>query len=319
MDIKKASEAVNRIIKDYKPGIIHSHNAPDTLTLTAIDIDTEVPVIHDVHEILTIHNSGFFAGDNEEKLTRYREEERRVCEKSDGLIHATGGIRRYVQQQYDVNADREIVFYNYVLESLMTHRFVRKLSERDGGIHIAYIGCITSVVPGSHYDLRGIFNEIADLGIHIHIYPTKDLITKSNNDYRRLAESSRFLHFHGTLDYRRLLYEITQYDFGWAGFNGETNREHVNITLPNKVFDYVSSGLPIISFPHKTVQRFIEKHGLGLVVEGVDELPRRLKDVNLSKLKERVMKSRCAFTMESNILKLIEFYGRMTGGREKLG
>jgi len=52
-----------------------------------------------------------------------------------------------------------------------------------------------------------------------------------------------------------LLDEITQYDFGWAGFNvNRKNREHLDVALPNKVFEYVGCGLPVLAFPHKDIR-----------------------------------------------------------------
>lgn len=311
LDPEKINEGMRRIINEYKPQIIHSHNAPDDLTLTAIDVAEEVPVIHDVHEVLSIHNSGFFADDDEEKLERYREEEKRACEESDGRIYATDGIRRHIQQQYNVNTQNDIVFYNYASESVMPWHFKEKLSDKDEEIHIVYVGCVTSLVDGSHYDLSEIFRRISDYEIHIHVYPTNNHITKSNGTYRKLIECNRFIHYHDTLDYKNLLYEITQYDFGWAGFNGVKNSKHLEISLPNKVLDYVSSGLPVIAFPHKTIKNFIESYGIGLILNDIDELPETLRNVNTQQLKERVMRSRSELTLESRIPKLVDLYRRL--------
>lgn len=308
---EKISDDVRRIINKYKPHVIHSHNAPNILTLTAVDVAEEIPVIHDVHEVLSIHNSGFFRGDDEVKLARYREEERRACEESDGRIYATDGIKRYVQQRYNVDAQNDIVFYNYASKSVMPQHFKKKLSNKDKETHIVYIGCVTSVVKGSHYDLREIFRRIADHKIHIHIYPTSDHITKSNRTYRKLAEHNGFIHCHDTLDCKNLLYEITQYDFGWAGFNSAKNGKHLDIALPNKVLEYVSSGLPVIAFPHKTIQHFIGKYGIGLVIKDIDELPETLRNVNISELEGHVMRSRHKLTVEGKIPKLVDFYNKM--------
>jgi glycosyltransferase involved in cell wall biosynthesis len=309
-------EDMCRIIKENRPQIIHSHNAPDYLTLKAIDVAGEIPVVHDLHEVLSIHNSGFSAHDDEEKSERYLKEEKRACQESDGRIYATDGIRRYIQQRYNVNAQNDIVFYNYASESMMPRHFKKKTSDKDGEMHIVYIGCVTSLVNGSHYDLREIFKRIADRKIHIHIYPTSNEITKSNGAYRKLAECNRYIHCHATLDYRELLSEITQYDFGWAGFNGVKNRKHLQIALPNKVLEYVSSGLPVIAFPHMTIQRFIERYGIGLIINDIDELPETLRSANIQQLKENAMRYRSRLTVESRITKLVDLYRRLIEMRE---
>lgn len=311
LDPEKVSEDVRRIIDKYKPHIIHSHNAPDILTLTAIDVAEDIPVVHDVHEVLSVHTSGFFRDDDEVKIARYREEERRACEESDGRIYATDGIKRYVQQQYNVDAQNDIAFYNYASKSVIPQHFKKKLSNKNKEVHIVYIGCVTSVVKGSHYDLREIFRRIAGNRIHIHIYPTSDRITGSNETYRKLAERNGYIHCHDTLGYKKLLHEITQYDFGWAGFNGVKNGKHLDYALPNKVLEYVCSDLPVIAFPYKTIQRFMEKYGVGLIIKDVDELPEALRNVNISELEGHVMRSRHELTVESKIPRLVDFYSKV--------
>lgn len=311
LDSVRICDSLRRIIGKWRPQIIHSHNAPDMLTVAAIDVAEGIPVVHDIHEILSIHNSGFFEDDDADRLKRYREEERIACEQSDGRIYATEGIERYIQQQYNTASQDDIVFYNYASESLMPCSFSGKIST--GETHVVYIGCITSVVEGSHYDLREIFRRIADHRIHIHFYPTSNHITKSNASYRRMAESNPFIHCHEHLDHRRLLYEITQYDFGWAGLNGARNKKHLDIALQNKVFDYIGSGLPVLAFHHKTIQDFIQKHGVGLIVNDIDELPELLRNADCDRLRDRVVRTRHRLTFESNIPRLVDFYSRIVG------
>lgn len=314
LDPGEIDHSIRGLIDDFDPLLIHSHNAPNTLTLSAIDIAEDIPVIHDVHEVLSVHNSGFDADDDEETLSKYREEERRANEESDGRIYATKGIGKYIQQHYDVDAENGLVFYNYVSESVMPRRFREKLSKRDGEIHIVYIGCVTSVIEGSHYDLREIFMNIATHGIHIHVYPTSNLITMSNQTYQRLAESSQFIHYHDHMSRKSLLKEITQYDYGWAGFNGAENKRHLDIALPNKVIEYLGSGLPVLAFPHKTIQRFIEKQGVGLVFDDIEELEELLRSEDLPGIRENVLSSRHRFAIESQIPRVVDFYEQMMGG-----
>lgn len=286
LDPDALDQGIRGLTNDFEPMLIHSHNAPNTLTLSAITVAEETPIIHDVHEVLSIHNSGFEADDDADILSKYCEEERRANEKSDGRIYPTDGIRAYIQHHYDVDAENDLVFPNYVSESVMPQHFREKRSTRDGDVHIVYIGCITSVVDGSHYDLRKIFKAIASHGMHIHIYPTSNLITLSNETYGRLAESNQYIHLHSHLDHQTLLKEITQYDFGWTGFNGSENKRHLDIALPNKVMEYVASGLPVLAFPHRTIQQFIETHGVGLVFSDIDELEAVVKNEDLSKIRK---------------------------------
>jgi glycosyltransferase involved in cell wall biosynthesis len=313
LDINELDQGIRALINDFDPTLIHSHNAPNTLTLSAVSVAEDVPIIHDVHEVLSVHNSGFEVNDDDESLSKYCEEERRANEESDGRIYATEDIGEYIQQHYDVNAENDLVFHNYVSESVIPRHFEERLSKRDGDMHIVYIGCVTSVVEDSHYDLRKIFKDIASHGMHIHIYPTSNLITLSNDSYKRLADSSEFIHFHGNMNRKELLKEITQYDFGWAGFNGAANNEHLELAFPNKIIEYVACGLPVLAFPHKTIQRFIEQYGVGLVFDDIDDLEELLKSGSPSNIRETVLNSRHCFAIENQISSVVDFYEQIIG------
>lgn len=305
------TDEIQSLIKDFNPVIIHSHNAPNTLTLAATSATDKIPVIHDVHEVLSVHNSGFSVNDETGFLAKYRAEEKKANEESDGRIYVSEGIKDYIHDHYAVNEEEEIVFRNYVSESVMPKHFREKLSKIDGEVHIAYTGCVTSVVEDSHYDLRSIFQEIADHQMHIHIYPSSNIITQSNDDYRELAEANEFMHFHNHLDHKSLLKEITQYDYGWAGFNGVENKKHTDIAFQNKIIEYVCCGLPVLAFPHKTIKSFIEKHGVGIVFQDVDDLEKRLKKEDFSQIKGKTLRCRDKFSIEKRIPKVVQFYRKM--------
>lgn len=309
---KKKGESVgsfvSNVINEGRPDIIHSHNAPDYLTTAANKASNNIPVVHDTHEVLSIQHSGFFSSDNEESLSIYVLEEKAANEQSEARIYATEGIRRYIQSRCQVNIENDLVFPNYVSQSHLPMSFKKKLSENDGQIHIAYVGCITSHLRESHYYLIDIFKELASHKLHIHIHPTSNLITRSNRTYEELAAKNDFIHYHRHMDRRRLLNQLTQYDYGWVGLNTARNRKHLEIALPNKVIEYVACGMPVLAFPHKAIEYFIEKNRVGLVGRNVDGLARQLAKVNLSELRLNVEKHRHHLVIEEKIGQVIKFY-----------
>jgi glycosyltransferase involved in cell wall biosynthesis len=219
----------------------------------------------------------------------------------DARIHVSQGLLDYIRGKY--GAKREIVFHNYVSRSLAPRSFREKLSEKDGDVHVVYEGTLLSL-SGDHYDLKGIFNDLARHGYHVHIYDSH-----SNQDYARLAETHDSIHYHGHKDPRELSYEITQYDYGWAGFNVAKNRDHLDMALPNKLFEYLASGLPVLSFPHKAQKEFLEANGVGLVFEDLNELDDELKQrATVDCLKDNVLQKRFHFTMEASIGKVLNLY-----------
>jgi hypothetical protein len=86
----------------------------------------------------------------------------------------------------------------------------KKLSENDGETHIAYVGCVTSLLRDSYYYLLDIFKEVARHKLHIHIHPTSNLITRSSRAYEELAAKNEFIHCHKHIDRRKLLRRLTR-------------------------------------------------------------------------------------------------------------
>jgi glycosyltransferase involved in cell wall biosynthesis len=314
--LRKSGGTVNsfasRAVKETRPNIIHSHNAPDYLTIAATKVAKGIPVIHDTHEALSAHHSGYFSSDSMRTLSRYACEEKAANELSNARIYATDGIRTYLQRRYHINRDNDLVFPNYVSRHYVPRSFSKKLSETDQQVHIAYIGSITSLIKASHYYLLDIFKEIARHKLHIHIHPASDLITRSNTAYEKIAANNPFIHYHRHLDRRRLLTELTRYDYGWAGLNAVKNRKHLEIALPNKVIEYVACGLPVLAFQHKTIRNFIESNHVGLVGKDIDDLSRQLKDVDHSRLRSDVQKCKPTLIIEQRIGELVHFYQRLT-------
>lgn len=300
--LSNPQKSISELAKRYKPDIIHSHNAPDFLTVSAINAVDDIPVIHDTHDALTMRKMGYYAGDDEARIQEYADEEKIANEESDSRLYVTEGVGDYIRKRYTVDPESDIVFRNYVSEDMMPRDLTDKLSDKDGKIHIVYAGTITSQIEGHHYDLREIFREIAEQGFHIHIYATRE-----DEAYSLLAEEEDLIHYHGHFPQKALMHnELQKYDFGWAGFNDMMNKEHLDVALPNKAIEYIACGLPVLTLPHKTLSEFVEEHKVGLVINNFDDMREQLSESN--ELKEIVLRKRYEFTIENNINQLIQFY-----------
>jgi len=300
LDEDDLNGSIKTLVEAYDPHIIHSHNAPDYLTVEALKSVPERPIIHDIHDSLTMRNTGYTEADDENQILNYAADEKSSCLGSDGLVFVSKILRDFVVDRYDIEDKPELIIPNYVSKDLIPIEFKKRLSSKDGEIHIVYAGTITSRIEGHHYDLRNIFRKIARNGLHIHIYASRE-----DEAYRSLSSESRFIHYHGHLNQSELMKELTQYDYGWAGFNGAKNMEHLDAVLPNKAYEYIACGLPILTFPHRSLKEFVEKDKVGIVVQDLE-----LKNKLLlgEELRENVMEKRCDYTIESRIGDLIDFY-----------
>ncbi len=302
LDLENLEKDIRRATDRYHVDLIHSQNAPDYLSVSAIRVVDDVPIIHENQDVLSMrktpYSPGSFPGsDRESQLLN----ERIANEQCDARIHVSEEILEYIRKKH--GSKKDLVFYNYASMPMLPASFEEKLSKRDGQIHIVYEGSLASF-DGDHYDLTEIFKGIASHQLHVHIYAAN-----ANLDYKKLAEKNSFIHYHGHSDPRKLFEEITQYDFGWAGFNDAKNKAHMDVALPNKTMEYLACGLPTLSFPHKAQKSFIEKRGVGIVFEDLEMLSEMLSDKNLLKeVQENVLRKRLQFTFERNIGKIIDLY-----------
>jgi glycosyltransferase involved in cell wall biosynthesis len=305
LDLRKLVAQLKQLVKDFSIDLIHSQNAPDFLTRAAVEATEEVPIIHENQDAISLRRTPYTP---ESDLEKELVDERIANEMCDARIHVSHGLMEYIRKKY--GAKKEFVFPSYASRSLVPNSSKRKLSEADGNIHIVYEGTLSSF-PGDHYDLKDIFADLARHGYHIHIYDSH-----SNQDYARLADTNDSIRYHGHADPRELLFEMTQYDYGWAGFNVTRNKEHMDVALPNKLFEYLASQLPVLSFPHKAQKEFIQANGVGLVFEDLNDLDNQIKDVGVARrLGNNVSKKRPDFTMEANIGRVLDLYGSLLEGK----
>lgn len=298
LDPRRLGEGLKQIVREHSIELIHGMNAPDVLTRVAVENVDEIPIIHNNQDTVSLQQTPYTP---ESIFEKELVDERIANELCDARIHVSQALLEYIQAKY--GPKRDIVFQNYVSKSLVPSSFMRRLSESDGNVHIVYEGTLSSF-PGDHYDLRDIFKDLANHGYHVHIYDSHN-----NQDYYKLAKTHDLIRYHGHRDPRELPYEITQYDCGWAGFNVEKNKEHMDVALPNKLFEYLASGLPVLSFPHKAQKEFIESNEVGIVFEDLGELDHRIKERStIRQLRENVMRKRSDFTMEANIGKVLSLY-----------
>ncbi len=88
--------SVAKLVEDYDPYLIHSHNAPDYLTGSAINVASERPIIHDVHDSLTMRNTGYTENDDETVIQNYAVDEKKACSDCDGRVYVSRALRDFI-------------------------------------------------------------------------------------------------------------------------------------------------------------------------------------------------------------------------------
>lgn len=97
------------------------------------------------------------------------------------------------------------------------------------------------------------------------------------------------------------------YDWGLCGNLNEY--KEWDLSMPNKLFEYMAAGIPIIALNAKETGKFVEKHGVGIYVKSIDEIKSRWCERD--KCQRNVFLKRNQFSMEKHIGTVIDLYKRV--------
>lgn len=244
--------------------IVHCHNEPDQLSVAALACD--VPVVHDTHDLISLRH-----GDNQ--TLRYFEG---IANRgASGRVYVSDYQMEMAHRIYKTDLSKSIVVPNYALKKMIPSRSLPKISEDNGQIHIVYEGSL-SLVPNSHRYYWPIFRDLASQGLNIHIYPAFH-----NLKFESICNAVNGLHYHYPVSPEKIVYEMSQYDFGIVPFIVTSeNNKHLESAMPNKLFEYLAAGLPVIARNLYSIRKFFEKFSAGILYDTVDDIIAGIKSSN---------------------------------------
>lgn len=291
-------DKLEKIFRDNTWDLIHCHNEPNRPAVVALENSHGAPVIFDCHDF-----SGLRATLDKEQA----EIERRCFEETQGVIHVSKGMLHVAAERYD--SARAMVLPSYpLLES-----FERKHLPKLPGNHMVYEGGLmdAGIVPYEYRNYHPYFEMLAQAGISVHAYVAgyNPRILKT---YFKLAEDHENFILHESLPYSELLIEMSQYQWGLAGFNTrdiqEANRiRFLNNALPNKLFDYIFSGVCPVVINNKTAGKWVEDHQIGYYAHSDDAF----LDIVLNRQPIAAREDISFISMEDNIGSLEQFYSQV--------
>ena len=152
------------------------------------------------------------------------------------------------------------------MEWINKDNFKEKLSKKDDMIHIVYVGGVTRKNEIHHRNFYESFDKLTkNTFICLHVYPTNHLC----NDYPK----KKNIIYHDRCPIQNLVQEISQYDMGLLTFN-MTGKDgwYINVSDPNKLYDYTYAKLPIICNNSLSYKQMIEQNNLGKCVNNLDNI-----------------------------------------------
>ncbi|HKO10960.1 MAG TPA: glycosyltransferase family 4 protein [Acidobacteriaceae bacterium] len=146
-----------------------------------------------------------------------------------------------------------------------------------GPLRLVYLGLL-GITRGIDVTLRAL-HELDARGVDIHLDVIGSL--RGEHDYAADASSLGIAHrvtFHGEMPYDTALRIVAVADVGLVPHHAT---EHWRTTIPNKLFDYMAGGLPVLVSDAPPTKRIVNETSCGLVFRDRDpaDLAARVMDL----------------------------------------
>jgi len=279
--------------------LFHCHNEPSWF-VSALKEITDKPVVLDVHDSYLARSTpeqATEALDKGDHHVRVLVEERNNFQLADGLVFPGDSFRDVVCREFGLQQPA------LTMPSYVPERFYQ-YSGRDWHGGLVYEGKVNTPdeTKGSskgfeYCDYTDVMNEAHKLGMDFHIYSGR-----TDEKFRKHYGDKAFLH--KALEYDELLLSVGRHDWGLVGNVKKTSEW--DVAMPNKLFEYLSCGVPVVSMNAGASSKFLEETGLGITVSSVEELAARWSEHR--EVRKHVLRGRKNWSMNAHIHKLENFY-----------
>lgn len=297
-DIEQYAEAIK--LHAPKADVFHCHNEPSWFVSLIKEI-TDKPVILDVHDSYLARSTPEEAEEalsNGEKHVRVSVEERTNFQLADGLVFPGDDFREVVTGEFNLKQPA-LTLPSYVPRRYFQYDF----KDWHGGL--VYEGKVTlpsetkGYSSGFRYcDYTDACKHTSDIGMDFHLYAGR------TDEKFRKHYSFPHTFVHEPLNYEPLMACIGRHDWGLVG--NVTKTREWDVAMPNKLFEYIATGVPVVAMNASNSSRFLEDTGMGISVSSPAELGERWSEH--TKVRKRLFKERQNWSMNAHIEKLERFY-----------
>lgn len=280
--------------------VFHVHNEPSWF-VTAVKETCSVPVILDVHDSYLARSTPAQADAKLEAgvaHVRITTEERNNFQLADALVFPGERFRDTVSSEYGLRQPA------IVIPSAVPERFYQyKTLDWHGGL--VYEGKVNTPAEckgASEFFRYCDYTELAEqataMGLDFHLYAGR-----SGKEFRKAYEFDKCF-VHEPQHFPDLLKVISRHDWGLVGNVYPT--PEWDAAMPNKLFEYMAAGVPVVAMNAADCAEFIREHDIGIVVESLAELGQRWSEHR--EKRANVLRLRKQFSMNRYVERLEVFY-----------
>jgi len=286
--------------------IFHVHNEPDWLVWITAEA-AESPVVYDCHDL------------NSQRLGQADQNEVKAFAAADACIfpslaYAYGAIKYH-------NINRKAFPFEVVFS--MCNKEDRPLDYQPKIDALVYEGHHIAPVEGTDFKPGfKLYYHYRDYRSFILACTTRDIPTALFGTRKDFEESyrQRGALVNPMLPFSTMMRELTRYSWGFCGHPEDYPQWQK--AMPNKLFEYLTAGLPIIAWNCAEVEMFVQGHDVGVVVKSYDDLHSAFHDCELWQQKKYNVDKLWEdghFNMEIQVPKILALYDRAAKYRKEKG
>jgi len=265
-------------------GIVHVHNEPDHLMRVADEGAAGRPIVYDVHDM------------EQHRFGRKTIDQDYAFKRADAIVHTSREYQAFAHKQGYKRDIPEAVVHTATLRGWQPT--LPPLEVRRG---VVYEGNSMPHSLGNdrfrnHDKVVEAFNQA---GVRFDMFTNVDAVVAYKGNARHMVP------------FMAMLERLPHYQWGFLGCDVAT--EKWDVVVPNKLFEYLLCGLPILACNAPAVERYMEGKA-GIYANTMGELIGRIKDRKLDweALVEEALASRVY--MDDEVDGLIALYVAVTGG-----
>lgn len=265
--VESTLKAMAPVVEELNPSLIHSHDMLGLRLGAAIARKLAakgkfVPWIHDLHEFVV----GLTTVPETYRLSSI-EYERRYLRQADHLVTVSGRLAQEVQAIYRLRKPPTVVYNTPEArdEDDATKPDVRSSLGLSPDIPlVVYIG-----VAKKERGCETIVSAVSSLpGVHLCFVSDSKYVSSLRNMADTLGMGDRF-HSLPYVPGAEVTSFIRTADIGTHGLIHYPNGE---VAMPNKMFEYLHAGLPVVVSDVAEMKRFVDTYGIGAVFEAENSI-----------------------------------------------